>query len=84
MFLGSGGGGTGHHVDKAVSVVVDEADPFIRSLGSDKHGDTKVILLPDVQSDSYQDCPSDVRIVRKPCYLVDHFQIVACRAVQEI
>ena len=45
MLLGTGDGGAGDHVDEAIGIVVDEADAFLRGLGSDEHDDAEIIAV---------------------------------------
>lgn len=45
IFLGTGSGGTGHHVDETVGVPVDFADAGFAGFGSDEHDDADVIAV---------------------------------------
>ena len=47
VFLGTGGGGTGHQIDEAVGVGVYFADAGFAGFGGDEHDDTDVILRGD-------------------------------------
>ena len=47
VFLGTGGGGTGHQIDEAVGVGVYFADAGFAGFGGNEHDDTDVILRGD-------------------------------------
>lgn len=47
IFLGTGGGGAGHHVDETVGVGVDFADAGLAGFGGDEHDDADVVLQGD-------------------------------------